>query len=71
MSNQLDNEILITDLEENLADDPYGTAMFAVRNVLHRALKNSGLMNPAEHRDLVAIEEFITTRTNEPPMVHG
>ena len=58
------DEILISDLEENLADDPYGTAIYAIRNVIHRALARSGSMNEAEKNYLVDIEELVRQKDN-------
>lgn len=55
-----DDEILITDLEENLADDPYGTATYVIRNVLHRALKADGLMNDHEVGILKTLQRLVT-----------
>ena len=60
-----EDEILIPDLEENLADDPYGTAMYAVRNILHRSIKLHNVMSEKELKNLIAIDEFIRTRTND------
>ena len=58
------DEILIDPLEENLADDPYGTAIYAIRNVIHRACKRDGQMNDTELKTLLAIEELVRQRDN-------
>jgi hypothetical protein len=65
MSNRIAEPILAEDLEENLADDPYGTATFVVRNVIFRALRvYGGAMNATEESNLIAIEELLRTRDN-------
>lgn len=60
-----DDVILIDPLEENLADDPYGTATYVIRNVIRRALgMYGGTMNDTEHATLVSIEESLRARDN-------
>lgn len=54
----IDSEILVAPLEENLSDDPYGTAMFVLRNILHRAVALNGSMNDSEYRNLLLLEEL-------------
>jgi hypothetical protein len=61
----LTEPILNDHLEENLVDDPYGTAMYSIRNILHRAIAHAGAMNDAEYRNLLAIEEAVRARVNE------
>lgn len=57
--------ILITDLEENLADDPYGTAVYVIRNTIHRALNlHGGTMSKGEHKNLVDLEEILRELDN-------
>jgi hypothetical protein len=60
----LDDEILINDLEENLADDPYGTASYVIRNTIHRALKLQGMMSDVECKTLINLDEQLRVREN-------
>jgi hypothetical protein len=54
-----DVAILTEALEENLSDDPYGTATYVIRNIIHRAIyAYGGTMSEGEHKNLVDIEEF-------------
>lgn len=59
----LHDEILINDLEENFADDPYGTATYVIRNMLSRALSDhmNGRMNETEWKNLDALAKTITS----------
>lgn len=63
----LHDEILITDLEENLHDDPYGTAMYGIRNLLSRALSApmNGVMNGQEFENLKRISVAVMMITEE------
>jgi hypothetical protein len=57
---KMTDEILITALEENLADDPYGTAIYSIRNILYRALNTyQGSTNTTEHEALLAISRTV------------
>lgn len=55
----LDDDILIEPLEENLADDPYGTWAYAIKNLTHRAIKLDGLMNDHERSIILRVDELI------------
>jgi hypothetical protein len=59
-----DDEILIEDLEENFSDDPYSTATYVIRNIIHRALAKGGLMSEYEHANLITIEEVVRKLDN-------
>lgn len=58
----LTDEILIADLEENLQDDPYGTAMYVIANTLTRVLDDgvSGAMSNREYNNLEALAVLLT-----------
>jgi hypothetical protein len=68
---KLSDEILIFHLEENLVDDPYGTAVYSIRNILFRAMAYSNAMSNEEYEILKELDEALARRTNEPPTVHG
>jgi hypothetical protein len=55
---------LVEALEENLADDPYGTAVYVARRAIREAIKRDGLMSEQELKNLVTIEETIRTLDN-------
>jgi len=61
----LHDRILITDLEENFGDDPYGTTTYVIRTMLSRALSEpkSGLMSQEEFMALSSIAFAVVTAT--------
>ena len=60
----LNDEILIEALEENLRDDPFGTASYVIRNVIHRACANDGAMSDDELKILINLDEQLRTTEN-------
>lgn len=63
--NYIAKPILVEALEENLADDPYGTACYVIRNTIHRALRQyGGTMNNTEHAVLITLEESLRKLDN-------
>lgn len=52
--------------EDDMSDDPYGTAIALMKVVLDHALADDaqGKMSDDEHGNLVAIDELIHTRDN-------
>ena len=59
------HDILIEPLEEDLSDDPYGTTVYAIRNLIHRALHHyGGIMSEGEKKNLIDLEENIRRLDN-------
>lgn len=50
----------------DIQDDPYGDALRGMKDLIAIALTEPhvGLMNDAEHANLIAIEEFLRMRDN-------
>jgi hypothetical protein len=44
--------------------DPYSTATGSIRTTISDALKHKGSMSDDEHKNLIAIEEFVRVRDN-------
>lgn len=49
---------MVNELHENLADDPYSTAMYVIRRVLQDSMALSGLMSDSEFDKLVEINRL-------------
>lgn len=53
-----DRPYLVDELDESLADDPYGTAMYVIRRVLRDSMALAGGMSDGEFDKLVEINRL-------------